>query len=235
MLSPVVPPRGPLLAGELLDRPNRYLARVRVARTVIEAHVPNPGRMLELMTPGRPVQLARVDGEHRKTGHDVQACWYHDAWVCIDNRLGGRLARLALEAHAVPELEPYQSVTPEVRLGASRLDFRLDHPGGVTWVEVKSCTLVESGHGRFPDAPTERGRRHLGELTQVTETGVGAAVLFLIQRPDARSIGPNDETDPRFGAALRAAAAAGVRLLAYRSRWTEAGLELLDAVPVCLG
>ncbi|NUQ01110.1 MAG: DNA/RNA nuclease SfsA, partial [Armatimonadetes bacterium] len=207
------------MSGHLIDRPNRYLARVALPGQVVEVHVPNPGRMHELMLPGRPVQITPAAGPQRKTAFDLQAVWHEQTWVCIDNRLGGRLARLVLEQHLLAELEPYHQVLAEVRCGASRLDFLL-HGSPHCWVEAKSCTLLINGCGRFPDAPTVRGRRHLDELIARRQLGDRAAVLFVVQRPDALRLGPHDLTDPEFGVALRAAAAAGVALLAVTAAWT---------------
>ena len=227
-----VPPGGRLLEGSLLERPNRFLAIVDLDGEAVRAHVPNPGRMLELMTPGRRLMLRPAAAEGRRTSFDLLAVHYHSQWVCIDNRLGAKLVRAALEDHAVPELEPYETVEAEVRCGESRLDYRLSGDGRIGWVELKSCTLVESGHGRFPDAPTVRGARHLRELIGRVETGERAAAMFLIQRPDAASIGPNDATDPEFGRTLRSAIAAGVVPVAYTSSWNADGLTLEQSVPV---
>ncbi|MBI2300154.1 MAG: DNA/RNA nuclease SfsA [Armatimonadetes bacterium] len=225
---------GARLHARLRARPNRYLAEVDLAGRVVEAHVPNPGRMHELMLPGRAVQLVAVSGEHRKTAFDLVAVEHEGLWVCIDNRLGGRFARGLLEQHRLPELEPYERVEAEVRCGDSRIDFRLTGAGGVTWVEVKSCTLVVDGQGRFPDAPTLRGARHVRELAERVAGGEQAAVLWVIQRPDAVEIVPNDATDPDFGAALREAAAGGVQTLAITTEWVEGRLEERSQVPVRL-
>lgn len=226
---------GPLQDAVLLARPNRYLAEVELAGERRFAHVPNPGRMHELMVPGRAVRVLSVAAEHRKTDLDLIAVRYLRRWVCIDNRAGGKLARRLLEAHALPALQPYDEVRAEVTVGHSRLDFLLtSETGPPCWVEVKSCTLVLDGTGRFPDAPTARGVRHLGELTERVEHGERAAVLFLVQRPDAVAIGPNDATDPDFGEALRRAAAAGVQTLAVTSRCLPRGLRLECPIPVTL-
>ncbi|MBI5831340.1 MAG: DNA/RNA nuclease SfsA [Armatimonadetes bacterium] len=224
-----------VVEGRLLERPNRYLARVDIDGREQFAHVPNPGRMTELMIAGRTVHLRPATNPDRKTAWDLLGVLHETEAgvvpVCIDNRLGGKLARAALEQRSIPELGAYDAVRPEVRWGASRLDFRLEAEPAV-WVEVKSCTLVDDGHGRFPDAPTVRGRRHLGELTALVGEGQRAAALFVVQRDDVRSVGPNDGTDPDFGEALRAAEAAGVMLLAVRCGWSVAGLQLRGAIPV---
>ncbi|MCC7493305.1 MAG: DNA/RNA nuclease SfsA [Fimbriimonadaceae bacterium] len=224
---------GPVLDARLVDRPNRYLAHVElVDGRCVAAHVPNPGRMREFMTPGRLVQVRAVSGPQRRTGFDLLACWYRGCWVCLDNRLGGRLAGVLLRAGAIDELGPVTRVAAEVTVGGSRLDYRLSGPAGPTWVEVKSCTLVEDGRGRFPDAPTSRGARHLRELTALAAAGHRAAVLFMIQRPDARCIGPHRERDPEFAAAFDAARAAGVSLLARTARWQDGMLAAWGAATV---
>lgn len=228
------PPPGPLVPARLIERENRYRARVRIGDAEVAAHVPNPGRMAELMRPGVALHLVAAEAPGRRTDYDVVAVRLGRRWVCIDNRLGARLVRRALESGAMPELLPYDRCEREVRCGASRLDFRLSGPAAVRWLELKSCTLVVDGRGRFPDAPTERGTRHLHELIERVGAGDQAAALFLIQRPDAAGLGPNRATDPVFAAALGDAAAAGVRLLAYTSCWSPRGLRLGGAVPVTL-
>jgi sugar fermentation stimulation protein A len=232
--APVAPLHGSAQVAELVVRDNRYRAQVRLGGEVVAAHVPNPGRMAELMQEGRAVQLVEVRRPERKTAYDLVAVEHAGHWICIDNRLGGRLARLALECRSIPELGSYRGLEAEVRCGRSRLDFRLTDDQRTCWVELKSCTLVDDGLGKFPDAPTVRGKRHVEELAARVAAGDEAALLFLIQRPDAVAIRPHDETDPEFGEALRAAAAAGVRTVAYTSSWSPAGLQLGGPVPVRL-
>jgi sugar fermentation stimulation protein A len=116
----------------------------------------------------------------------------------------------------------------------SRLDFRLEGLGGACWVEVKSVTLVEDGVARFPDAPTERGARHLQELARAVEEGDRAAVVFIVQRADAGSFAPNDGADREFGRVLRAAASAGVEVFAWSCRVSRQAIEVARRVPVDL-
>ena len=122
----------------------------------------------------------------------------------------------------------------EVVYGDSRLDLLLSGPRGACFIEVKSVTLVEDGVALFPDAPTERGRRHLGELVRAVEEGCRAAAVFVIQREDARACAPHDDADPAFGLALRDAVAAGVEVYAYVCRVTRRKIRLAHAVPVLL-
>ena len=126
------------------------------------------------------------------------------------------------------------AVRPEYRYGESRLDFCLETPGGLHLVEVKGVTLEENGNARFPDAPTERGVRHIRELQRAAESGLDAALFFVIQIKDIRSVTPNDATHPAFGEALREAAAQGVRVLAYDCDVTPDSLSIRKEVPVIL-
>lgn len=220
--------------GRFLRRPNRFLVTVEVGGASVEAHLPNPGRLEELLRPGRPVILNPRPRGHRRTPYDLVALQLpHGPLVSLDTRIPNRLVRVALESQGLPELGRRRRFSPEVRLGASRIDFRLDD-GRSTYVEVKSCTLVEEGTAWFPDAPTLRGRRHVEELREAVWRGSRAAILFVIQRADARELRPREATDPRFGQALRRAAGAGVEVLARRCHVTSRAVSLGDPVPVRL-
>lgn len=198
-------------------RPNRYLAHVELAGKVVACHVPNPGRMTELMIPGAEGLAAAAAAPHRKTDYDLIALRTAGIWVYIDNRLGNRVLRWRLAHGGLPEWKDYDQVQPEVRFGDSRIDFQLTRGLEKGLLEMKSCTLVVDGEARFPDAPTGRGRRHLEELRAARAEGYRTGVLFLIQRRDARWFRPHDELDPAFGAALRQAVAEGVEVWAYTS------------------
>jgi len=230
----------PLAADDLhrvvfLARPNRYLAHVELAGAVVACHVPNPGRMTELMSPGTEGLVAAAAAPHRKTDYDLIALRTAGTWVYIDNRLGNRVLRWRLAHGGFAEWKDYDQVQPEVRFGASRIDFQLTRGPEKGFLEMKSCTLVVDGEARFPDAPTVRGRRHLEELQTARTAGYRAGVLFLIQRPDARWFRPHDEMDPAFGAALRSAAAAGVEVWAYTSELRDQAIWWGQPVEVRLG
>jgi sugar fermentation stimulation protein A len=126
------------------------------------------------------------------------------------------------------------TVRREVTVGSSRLDFLLEGPAGCCYIEAKSVTLVVDGIARFPDAPTTRGARHVGELIQLHEAGAHAAILFIVQREDATAFRPNVAADPPFAAALARAAAAGVETRAYRCRVTLTGVTIMSEIPVIL-
>jgi len=155
-----------LVAGRFVRRDNRFRVIVEIAGERVAAHLPNSGRLTELLTPNRLCWLTGFDTPRRKTRFDLTLMEYAGTLVSVDARLPNALFA---EAWATGQLEPfrgYDCVDREVRLGESRLDFRLSGPDGVCWVEVKSVTLVEEGVARFPDAPTARGVRHLGEQAQ---------------------------------------------------------------------
>jgi sugar fermentation stimulation protein A len=144
-------------------------------------------------------------------------------WVSVDTRLPNRAVGKWLAEGRLPEFRAYRNVQPEVALGESRIDFLLRN-GRDCYLEVKSCTLVEGDSAFFPDAPTDRGRRHVATLAEAAERGLRSSVLFVVQRPDASLFRPRDETDPAFADALRDARGRGVEVYAYRSRFVEGQL-----------
>jgi sugar fermentation stimulation protein A len=208
---------GELVVGRLAQRDNRFRATVLVDGVAHKAHVPNSGRLGELLTPGAVVHLRPAARAGRVTAYDLVLVEHRQQPVCIDARWPPRLIREAWEWGDLAPFAGYDTVMPEVRCGESRLDLRFDSTrGDVCWVEAKSVTLVRGGVACFPDAPTARGRRHVEELTGLARQGIGAAVVFVVQRSAAGAFRPHDETDPAFGQALRAARSAGVLVLAYR-------------------
>jgi sugar fermentation stimulation protein A len=187
-----------------------------------------------LLTPDRLCWLTEFDTPRRKTRFDLTLMEYAGTLVSVDARLPNALFA---EAWATGQLEPfrgYDCVDREVRLGESRLDFRLSGPDGVCWVEVKSVTLVEEGVARFPDAPTARGVRHLGELTTAVNGGDRAAVVFIVQRADVRRFVPHDRADAAFGVALREAARAGASVYAWMCEVSRRKITMSGQIPVDL-
>lgn len=220
-----------LVSGRLVARDNRFRATVCVAGREVPAHVPNSGRLRELLTPGREVWLAPAAQLGRKTAFDLALVQLPSGLVSIDARLPNALFAEALAPHWLGG-SPEHQVAREVRLGGSRLDFLLTSPAGRCWVEVKSVTLVHEGVALFPDAPTARGARHVHELQRAAEAGEGAAVVFIIQRADATCFQPYAANDPALAAALVAAQMAGVVVRAYRCWVSTAGIRIADEIPV---
>jgi len=220
----------PLIAGTFLSRPNRFLAYVQIGGKRAQAHVHDPGRLEELLQPGARL-LLRPAGVNRKTSHDVMLVRKGGVWVSVYSTLANRLVKEALSTGSLPELGVYDGFACEVPDGRSRIDFRL-RGSEVTWLEVKSVTFVKGRTARFPDAPTERGRRHLDHLAEFARRSVRAALLFVVARSDADCVCANRTTDPAFADALARAHAAGVQLMARRCRIRPDKIELAGSIPV---
>lgn len=220
----------PLVQARFVRRDNRFRATVEVGGQETWAHVPNSGRLAELFTAGRAVWLAPVSAPHRKTGYDLKLVEMSGVLVSADARLPNPLFAEALASGGLPGWDA-PSIEREVSYGHSRLDFRLSGPAGVCWVETKSVTLVQDGVALFPDAPTARGRRHLQTLMEAVQAGDRAAVVFVVQRPDARRFSPHREADPDFATALQQAACAGVAVRAYICHVDRHEIALAHEIP----
>ncbi len=216
-------------AGTFLSRPNRFIARVELAGREETVHVKNTGRCRELLVPGARVILARSDNPDRKTRFDLAAVWKGDILINMDSQ-----APNAAAGELLRRLFPGCAVRPEYVWGRSRFDFYLEGAGRRVLLEVKGVTLEKDGLALFPDAPTERGARHLRELARAGEEGYEAYVLFLVQMKGCRAFAPNGDTDPAFAAALRAARDAGVGILCYDCAVTENSMTADAPVPVLL-
>ena len=199
----------------------------------VMVHVANSGRMRELLAPDNRMWVAPAPSTaHRKTAYDLALVEVDGVLVSADARLPNVVLREAIEAGKVSELAGYDTVAREVPLYESRVDLLLTGPPGRCYVEAKSVTLVEDGVGLFPDAPTERGRKHVMSLHRAVRRGDRAAVVFVIQRSDAHSLTPNEPSDPRFCETLRAAVADGLEAYAFRCEVTLSRVDLADSVPV---
>lgn len=213
-----------------LARPNRFIAHVELAGEQVICHVKNTGRCRELLVPGAEVWLEKGSNPGRKTAWDLIAVQKDAHLINMDAQAPNKVfAEWA--AQWEPELTALHS---EVTYGQSRLDFCLETPRGLHYVEVKGVTLEVRGHTRFPDAPTERGIKHLQELMRAASEGHRASAVFVIQMEDVTDFAPNDDTHPAFGAALREAAKAGVQVVAVNCRVKPDSLEILGPVPVIL-
>jgi len=221
---------GDVKRAVFLSRPNRFIANVILDGIPTVCHVKNTGRCRELLVPGATVYLERNANPGRKTAWDLIAMEKGDHLVNMDAQAPNRVF-----AEWAKTFDPRcAAVRPEVRVGQSRLDFCLETPEGPHYVEVKGVTLEENGHTRFPDAPTERGIKHLHELIRLKEEGYRATAFFVIQMAGAEDFSPNDETHPGFGEALRLAAGRGVEIAAYSCRVTPDSITIDREIPIIL-
>ena len=196
-----------------LERPNRIVAYVEQAGRREICHVKNTGRCRELLVPGAELYVQRSDNPARKTALDLIAVKKGSQWVNMDSQAPNKAAAEWLRQGGLGCREI--TIRPEYKYGDSRFDFFLEADGRKAFMEVKGVTLEEDGVARFPDAPTERGVKHIRELIRCLNAGYEAYVFFVIQMKGVRAFEPNDRTHPAFGEALREAAKKGVQILAY--------------------
>ena len=220
-----------IVPGIFRARPNRFIAHIEINGKEEVCHVKNTGRCRELLPPGAQVYCARSDNPNRKTQYDLIAVRKGDLLINMDSQAPNTAAGEWLAAGGLGRVE---NLRPETKHGDSRFDFSFTKDGVPCFLEVKGCTLEQDGVCAFPDAPTERGAKHIRGLIEAKKEGCGAYILFVIQMSPVKSIHPNDLTDPAFGAALRDAKAAGVEVLAMDCRITPDSMEIHSPVDVLL-
>ena len=220
-----------MVPGTFLSRPNRFIAHVEIGGQKEICHVKNTGRCRELLPPGAQVWCQQADNPARKTRFDLITVLKGDRLINMDSPAPNTAAREWLLGRGLGEITNLKAETVH---GDSRFDFSFDLEGKRCFLEVKGVTLEENGICAFPDAPTDRGSKHLRGLTAALQEGYGAYVLFVIQMADVSFLHPNDQTDPAFGKALREAVAAGVRVLAVDCSVTPDSMTIGKAVEVRL-
>ena len=228
----------PPIQGRLKERYKRFFADVELPDgEIVTAHCPNTGSLMGCKEAGRPVWLRDSHNPARKLRLTWQAIRVGSAWVNVDTSLPNRVVAEAVERGQVPALDGYAALRREVPYGdRSRIDLLLEDPARPPcYVEVKSTTFTSGRSALFPDAVTERGRKHLGELIEVARRGARAVQFFFVNRTDVACFRPADQIDPLYANALRDAAEAGVEVLAWTARVTPRQLVLDAELPVELG
>ena len=212
-----------MVPGHFLSRPNRFIAHVEIGGREEIVHVKNTGRCRELLQPGAAVWCQESSNPNRKTKFDLIAVQKGARLINMDSPAPNIAAGEWLRSGGLGEISELKA---ECFHGDSRFDFSFTKDGKQCFLEVKGVTLEDDGVCAFPDAPTERGVKHLKGLTQLAREGYGAYVLFVIQMPDVKYLRPHDERDPAFGAALREAARNGVQVLAIDCAVAADSMEL---------
>lgn len=212
-----------MVSGRFLARPNRFIAHVEIGGSKEIVHVKNTGRCRELLTVGAEVWCRFDPNPARKTHYDLITVRKSDRLINMDSQAPNAAAKEWLLSGGLGDI---QNLKAESFHGDSRFDFSFTKDGKTCYLEVKGVTLENDGVCAFPDAPTERGVKHLRGLAALAQQGYGAYVLFVIQMPDVKYLHPNDATDPAFGAAMRDAAAAGVQILAMDCAVTENTMDI---------
>ena len=229
----------PLITGSLVQRYKRFLADVRLdSGDTVTATCPNTGSMMGLKEPGQRVWLSTSDSPTRK---------YKHTWEMVETDLGAgptlvgintghpnKLVAEAVEAKRIKELAGYASLRREVKYGRnSRIDLLLEDPAkGLCYVEIKNVHMMrKAGFAEFPDSVTERGAKHLAEMSDMVRAGHRAVMVFLIQRGDAKSLTLARDVDPGYGAAFDAAKAAGVETIAVRCKLSTQAISVDKTIP----
>lgn len=224
-----------IVKAEFIKRPNRFQAYIKLNGKELMVHVPNTGRCKEILIPGCTVLLREGINPNRKTPYDLIAAYKGNKIINIDSHIPNKVVSEALHEQKIEKLKKYTNIEREKTYGNSRFDFKLqDVNGNKYYLEVKGVTFEENNITRFPDAPTERGRKHLLELIDVKNNSMGAGVLFLIQMDNMKSFMPYDKMDKEFGEALRLANKNGVDIFAYECKVGERFITLDKEVNVIL-
>ena len=222
---------GKMVEGIFHARPNRFIAHVEIDGKMEICHVKNTGRCRELLPPGTTVWCAVSNNPGRKTKFDLITVQKGARLINMDSQAPNIAVGEWLKAGGLGEI---QNLKAETTHGESRFDFSFTKEGKPCFLEVKGVTLENDGVCAFPDAPTERGAKHLRGLSELAKNGYGAYVLFVIQMTDVKYLHPNDATDPTFGTALRQAAADGVQIMAVTCRVTPDSMEIEQETEVRL-
>ena len=220
-----------MIPGRFLARPNRFIAHVEIEGQTEVVHVKNTGRCRELLPAGAEVWCQWSDNPSRKTKFDLITVRKGSRLINMDSQAPNLAAKEWLAGGGLGKIE---NLRAETKHGDSRFDFSFVKDGKQCFLEVKGVTLETGGVCAFPDAPTERGTKHLRGLTEAVKAGCGGYVLFVIQMTDVQYLHPNDATDPEFGKALREAAAGGVEVLAVDCDVTIDEMHIRNFVPVML-
>ncbi len=215
-----------------LSRENRFVATVSLSGREEKVHVKNTGRCRELLVPGAPVYLVHSDAKTRKYAYDLVAVEKGSLLVNMDSQAPNQEFGAWLKHGGL--MENITFVKPEYTYGKSRIDFYFERNEEKHLVEVKGVTLEENGVCRFPDAPTQRGVKHLEELTHALQEGYNAWICFVVQMEGMTLFQPNRDTDPAFAKALKAAADAGVHVKAFGCHVTPDSMEITYDIPVDL-
>ena len=225
----------PLLEGVLLKRYKRFFTDIELADgSIVVAHTPNTGRMTQCAVAGHRVLVSQNDNPKRKLKYTLELIRVGEHWVDTHTQRTNRVVEEALRSDSIEGLQGY-AVTPEYKIGASRIDFLLEKGTEKVLVEVKNVTLIQgTSSASFPDAVTTRGQKHLRELLVARQQGYRAVIFFLVQRAEATDFTPADSIDPEYGRLLREVVSGGVEALAYKTVVTPQQNRVAESLPLRL-
>ena len=214
-----------LLEARFIDRPNRFLTRVELNGSIVESHLPDPGRLKELLKSGVRILLKQEDGNNRRTKYSTQAVYDGNTLISLNTLLPNKFTAYLLKERKIDFLKEWSLIKKEVTFGKHRFDM---------YLEVKSVTLVENEIAKFPDAITERGRSHVKHLGEMALDGIRTMVLFVVQRHDSIIFQPQWERDPKFGFELYKSFQNGLEVRVIHLKMTKSELQYLGELPTKL-
>lgn len=221
-----------IAAGKFISRPNRFIANVEIDGEVQVVHVKNTGRCRELLLPGSTVYCEKSDNPNRKTAYDLVAMEKGNLLINMDSQAPN--AAFSEFIHDGSFKDGIEYIARERKYKNSRFDFYFKRKGKEYFAEVKGVTLEDEGVVLFPDAPTERGVKHLTELEDAVKNGYGGCVVFVVQLKEAKYFTPNRKTHPEFADKLKEVQKAGVEIFAYTCNVTPNSISLLSQIPVVI-
>lgn len=228
--------KGPLVSGTFIERPNRFITLVKVNQKIVRSHLPDPGRLKELLIPGVEVLLRPASNQlKRKTKFSTVMVRFEGRLISLVSALPNKFVKECLENSVLPMFKNYRLIRSEIPHGNHRFDFLLNnHEGFKFFLEVKSVTYVKNGIARFPDAITARGTRHVVALSELMQSGINSGILFVCQRDDPASFEPMWDRDPIFSKALFEASKMNVNIWCISTTVTETEITFKRQIPVNL-
>ena len=220
--------------AEFIERPNRFLGLVNINGHENLAHIHDPGRLKELLFPGNHILIKRADNPNRKTRWDLIAAKNKNQWILVHSGYHRAIVENILKHPKINPFGKLSDIKPELSVGHSRLDFLLTKPdGSKIYTEVKGCTLTISGTALFPDAPTERGTRHLKTLISLLKPRTQAAMIILVFRPDSKCFAPYTKTDMKFAETFKTAIRHGITAHPMVLSYNGKHILFEKSIPVC--
>lgn len=223
-----------IVSGKFINRPNRFIAEVEIDGKVEVVHVKNTGRCREILLPDAEVYLQHVESPTRKTKYSLISARKGQMLINIDSQVPNQVVYEAILNHEVDILNNHVFLKREVTYSHSRFDLYFETEKDKGFVEVKGVTLEKDGIALFPDAPTERGTRHIMELIEAVKEGYKGYLFLLIQMKGCHSFRPNHITDPKFSEALKLASDSGIEIVAYDCDVTEDSIEISEKTPISI-
>lgn len=222
----------PLTEAILLKRYKRFLADVQVGDSVFTVHVPNTGSMQSCWEPNWKCALSKSDNPSRKMPYTLEFTHNGESWIGVNTANANKIVGSWLKAGLIPGLREFKTITPEKKIGESRIDFFLqDENNNSCYLEVKSVTLKLDGVAQFPDSVSERGQKHLKELMEIRRSGSRAVLFFLVQREDVKIMRPAHSIDKKYGELLKEAHAAGVEIFVYQCKMNLSSISFGGPLP----